>query len=674
MKKIVQNIPFLRLSVALVAGIITGNYLDLQLYFLLILTGVCLITLWLVHRYYMYQFSPIFGIGVQLLFYFLGIAVFTLHNKKPDFYSNGYFTATVLEAPVEKENSFKSLLKINHFIKKDSIYYSDEKVLVYFSKAEKAAELHPGNVISVKQNPQKIENNGNPFEFDYKNYLARKKIYRQIYLPQDSWIFTDETDRFSVKILAEKLRLKLLKIYRSQKLGENELEILSALTLGYKRELDPDTRRVFASAGAMHILAVSGLHVGIIYLILLKILGFLRKRKAGKIMFVFMVLTSLWIFAFVTGLSPSVSRAATMFTFFVIGNNLRRQVNIYNSLTGSALFLLLINPNNLFEVGFQLSYSAVFGIVFLQPKFEKLLEVKTKILRYFWQLLTVSVAAQIATFPFTAFYFNQFPTYFWISNLIVIPAVMVLIPLGISLLAFHAIPLLGNFISIVTNVIIGLLYQFLAFIETLPFSVQQFTLSPFEFACLAGFLISILILIKNRRMIYFKSALLFILLFFSGSLFLKMNTLNQKKLIVYNDSDYTIVHLISGRNNFIITENPIPENSYTRVTIANTVKKLRLKKPVFVSTEEKFATNTLIVNNKLLIFEDKTILVKPEIIDTTLNFNPEIIVNPLLVKNLKSDKLTNSFIVSNKRYFDKNIFPDSRIHILPKDGAFIRNW
>ena len=674
MKKIVQNIPFLRLSVALVAGIITGNYLDLQLYFLLILTGVCLITLWLVHRYYMYQFSPIFGIGVQLLFYFLGIAVFTLHNKKPDFYSNGYFTATVLEAPVEKENSFKSLLKINHFIKKDSIYYSDEKVLVYFSKAEKAAELHPGNVISVKQNPQKIENNGNPFEFDYKNYLARKKIYRQIYLPQDSWIFTDETDRFSVKILAEKLRLKLLKIYRSQKLGENELEILSALTLGYKRELDPDTRRVFASAGAMHILAVSGLHVGIIYLILLKILGFLRKRKAGKIIFVFMVLTSLWIFAFVTGLSPSVSRAATMFTFFVIGNNLRRQVNIYNSLTGSALFLLLINPNNLFEVGFQLSYSAVFGIVFLQPKFEKLLEVKTKILRYFWQLLTVSVAAQIATFPFTAFYFNQFPTYFWISNLIVIPAVMVLIPLGISLLAFHAIPLLGNFISIVTNVIIGLLYQFLAFIETLPFSVQQFTLSPFEFACLAGFLISILILIKNRRMIYFKSALLFILLFFSGSLFLKMNTLNQKKLIVYNDSDYTIVHLISGRNNFIVTENPIPENSYTRVTIANTVKKLRLKKPVFVSTEEKFATNTLIVNNKLLIFEDKTILVKPEIIDTTLNFNPEIIVNPLLVKNLKSDKLTNSFIVSNKRYFDKNIFPDSRIHILPKDGAFIRNW
>ena len=674
MKKIVQNIPFLRLSVALVAGIITGNYLDLQLYFLLILTGVCLITLWLVHRYYMYQFSPIFGIGVQLLFYFLGIAVFTLHNKKPDFYSNGYFTATVLEAPVEKENSFKSLLKINHFIKKDSIYYSDEKVLVYFSKAEKAAELHPGNVISVKQNPQKIENNGNPFEFDYKNYLARKKIYRQIYLPQDSWIFTDETDRFSVKILAEKLRLKLLKIYRSQKLGENELEILSALTLGYKRELDPDTRRVFASAGAMHILAVSGLHVGIIYLILLKILGFLRKRKAGKIMFVFMVLTSLWIFAFVTGLSPSVSRAATMFTFFVIGNNLRRQVNIYNSLTGSALFLLLINPNNLFEVGFQLSYSAVFGIVFLQPKFEKLLEVKTKILRYFWQLLTVSVAAQIATFPFTAFYFNQFPTYFWISNLIVIPAVMVLIPLGISLLAFHAIPLLGNFISIVTNVIIGLLYQFLAFIETLPFSVQQFTLSPFEFACLAGFLISILILIKNRRMIYFKSALLFILLFFSGPLFLKMNTLNQKKLIVYNDSDYTIVHLISGRNNFIVTENPIPENSYTRVTIANTVKKLRLKKPVFVSTEEKFATNTLIVNNKLLIFEDKTILVKPEIIDTTLNFNPEIIVNPLLVKNLKSDKLTNSFIVSNKRYIDKNIFPDSRIHILPKDGAFIRNW
>ncbi|MFW5831893.1 MAG: ComEC/Rec2 family competence protein, partial [Prolixibacteraceae bacterium] len=600
MNKLFQKIPFLRLFLALTAGIIAAKWFIVPvLPALLILTGI-LFGLFLLQRFYNYRLTSWFGFAIHIFFIFLGITVYSLYNKKPVFHKNGNFLAIVLEAPVEKPNSYGSVVKIKSVIQNDSVFDTEEKMLVYFSKTEAAAQLNPGDCILFNQNPQLIENNGNPFEFNYKQYLAQKRIYRQVYLPEEDWLKTSPEHTFSLKVLSEQIRLKLLKIYRSQNFEKKELDVLSALTLGYKRELDTETRRVFSSAGAMHVLAVSGLHVGIIFLIIQFLFGFLKKRKTGRLVFVITALTIMWSFAFLTGLSPSVSRAATMFSFVIIGNNLNRQTNIYNSLAGSALFLLLINPNNLFEAGFQLSYSAVFGIVFIQPKLVRIATPPNKFLNYFWQLLTVSVAAQIATLPVTLFYFNQFPAYFWISNLFVIPAAFVLIPMGFSLLLFHNVPVLSEVISFITENLIRILYNLLQFIENLPFSVWQVALSPAELFFVGGLMISFFIFIEYRRTVYIKYVLVFVLFLAAASLYSKTAALFSRQIIVYNQSENTIIHLITGRKNYVVSQKPLSKEDYSFFNVNSTTHKLRLKKPVTLLIHQKFADESLVMDKEVL--------------------------------------------------------------------------
>ena len=171
----------------------------------------------------------------------------------------------------------------------------------------------------------------------------------------------------------------------------------------------------------MHVLAVSGLHVGIIFFILNFLLTPLNRNKRLLKIKLFLLVGALWFYAFLTGLSPSVMRSCTMFSFIVVGENLNKRTNIYNTLAASAFLLMLINPLIIFGAGFQLSYIAVISIVFFQPRLAALVAVKNRILKYVWDLFTVSVAVQIGTAPISIFYFHQFPVYFWLSNFIVIP-------------------------------------------------------------------------------------------------------------------------------------------------------------------------------------------------------------------------------------------------------------
>jgi competence protein ComEC len=433
LEKTFQNIPFLRLTIALVIGIIAGTYFSVNTNYCVALLVLILIILVVFNRNYRYSYLIPFGLGIQLFIIILGILVTQQVNKKPVLYEKGNFTAVILETPQEKPNSWKSLIQIDGVYFNDSIKPTKELSIAYFAKDQNVKELKAGDVILFSNVPQLITNNNNPFEFDYKKYLARKKIYRQVYLPEDQWTKTNQSV-LSLSCLAEQIRESLLKIYRNQPIDENEFEILSALTLGYTRELDPETKRVFSSSGAIHVLSVSGQHVAIIFWVITLLFGFLNNRKSGRTIFMIISISALWFFAFITGLSPAVMRASAMFTIFVIGECMHRKSNIYNSFTASAFILLLLNPNNLFDIGFQLSYIAVFGIVYLQPKLEKVITVKSKIVKFFWSLITVSIAAQVATFPITTYYFGQFPTYFWLTNIFVIPAVMVLVPIGILLL------------------------------------------------------------------------------------------------------------------------------------------------------------------------------------------------------------------------------------------------
>jgi competence protein ComEC len=670
----IQKIPFLRPAIALAFGIYIGSVINAT-FILLILLSITLFSISVfVHHSYKYHLAKWFGLFIQTLFILIGILAVGVHNKKPTFFEEGICVATLIEKPQEKQNSYKSIINITTVIQNDSIFQTNEKVLVYFEKREDAKSLAPGDQIIFSSSPQLIKNYGNPFEFDYKKYLANKKIYRQIYLPSENWKTTKSQTQFSLTIYAEKIREKLLSVYRNQKLGKNELEILSALTLGYKRELDPETKRIFSSSGAMHVLAVSGLHVGIVFWVITLLFGFLRKQKSGRILFVIISILALWSYAFITGLSPSVMRASTMFTIFVIGDNLNRKANTYNSLAASALCLLLFNPNNLFEVGFQLSYSAVFGIVFLQPKLSKLLPVKNKLLKFFWSLLTVSIAAQIATFPLTAFYFNQFPTYFWITNLIVIPAVMILIPLGLALLLFSKITAISTILSFLLNLIIKWCFIILSKIEQLPYSIHEISIHSFELLFLIGILLSVYLLIQNFSARHLKVTLTFILFFLVSSLIININQIKSKEIIVYNSPKNITMQLISGRRNYVISQQSIESDKNTINLINRTNIKLRLKSPVCITRKDTLTDRFISARNGIILFEGKCILFKDNISKSLKIILPDYIINPKQFQKSDEPQLKNTIVITNKKFFGKENLFYSGIHQTSKEGAFTKKW
>ncbi|MGM0619911.1 MAG: ComEC/Rec2 family competence protein [Bacteroidota bacterium] len=675
MEKTIQKIPFLRIAVAFAIGIAAHFYINIGFTFVFLISLLALLAIVLGQTFYSYRIASYWGIMVHLFFVALGLQVATIYNQKPIMPSEGIFKATVLEIPQEKPNSYQTVLQVKAVMNNDSVFQTDEKIMTWFEKNESAKLLIPGEQIIFEGKPQMVSNNNNPFEFDYKQYLTRKKIYRQLYLPAGNWQKIDSEPSNSLVVFAERIRMQLLQIYKEQRLGENELQILSALTLGYKRGLDPETKRVFASAGAMHVLAVSGLHVGIVFLVLNFLLGFLRKQKAGRIIFVLLVISVLWFFAFLTGLSPSVSRAATMFSFVVIGTNIRRQVNIYNSLAASAFLLLLFNPNNLFEVGFQLSYSAVFGIVFLQPRFEKLVTFKYKISRYAWALLTVSVAAQIATFPLSVYYFNQFPTYFWISNLFVIPAVIFLIPLGIAMLALHGIPVISLVISETINLVIGVVYSLLQFIENLPSSIIEFTFLPLELVFVVGFLLSVFVFIETKHKTYFKLALINLVLVMFSVFIIKIYNLSRKELIVYNQSDNTIIHLFSSHNNYVISEKELTEDDFSMDMIKNLVFRYRLGSPVFLTQQDFFEDEHLLLKDNFICFGGRVFqFASTNNEKLPHEITPEIVIGPVTTDELGPQQSNNSLLVSTARFLTTNTSGSFKVYSVRKDGAYREKW
>lgn len=548
LKKIIHNIPLIRPATALISGIMAGSLFNFNLNFLILALLATVVFLLIASLFYSFRITLFFGAGIYILFAVAGIWRFQAYNRRPELFTEGKFSATVLEILQEKPKSYQSVLKISAFFRNDSVFKTNEKVMVYFAKSEKASRLKPGEQIVFDRTPQPVENSIDLNGFDYAGYLERKRIYRQVYLPDSRWI---ESGMFTHNflILAERTRLQMLEIFRNQDLGEKELNVLSALTLGYKRGLDPETKRVFSAAGAMHVLAVSGLHVGIVFMILSFFLSFLKKRKRGEIAYLLVMITSLWCFAFLTGLSPSVSRAAAMFTIVVIASVFKKSSNIYQSLVASAFVLLLLNPNNLFEVGFQLSYAAVFGIVFLQPRLDKIFTFRFRVSRYFWALLTTSVAAQIATFPLSAFYFNQFPTFFWVSNLVVIPAAGILIPLGISLLFFGGIPLIAVPLTKITGFVLQFVIQFLETVEKFPLSVLEFSVHRIELIFLYLTMFFSFIFIASKKKVFFKRAIFLLFILLSTSFAIKLTQFTKKQEITNSFRNYPGLYPVQEKGN-----------------------------------------------------------------------------------------------------------------------------
>ncbi|CAM3343542.1 hypothetical protein FLLO111716_05365 [Flavobacterium longum] len=268
----------------------------------------------------------------------------------------------------------------------------------------------------------------NPGQFDYGKYLDDQAIAAQFFLTEKNHQVTGLEKNLSH--YADATRNRIIRTLRQSGFNERELQVLHALVLGQQQDISPDIVSDYQAAGAVHILSVSGLHMGFVLLFVNFLLNRLPRTRRYNLIRVAATVLLLWAFAFIAGLSASVVRAATMFSFVAIGNSLNRSANIYHTLLVSVLLILLLNPAFINDVGFQLSYAALFFIIWLQPALGALWTPKSKIVKYFWDIVTVSFAAQLGTLPLSIFYFHQFPMLFFVTNLVVIPMLSVIMGLA----------------------------------------------------------------------------------------------------------------------------------------------------------------------------------------------------------------------------------------------------
>lgn len=468
-----SDFPFLRYLPFLLLGIFLGKAGILVDWKLL---GVILIVLsflfgFLVLRRKLMEFRGILPY-FQLLLFGLFCEVYHRESNSHQHQTpldQGYI-AEVQEFDLQKPNSFQNLLAIR-FAQLDDEWISAEGQVLVYHQSDKP--LHPGDLIWVSEKPESLPAPVNPYEFDYRGYLERKGIFFRQFLG-DNFIRIEQKSGFDISFLMAHWRREMARMLCRHIEHQEAQQIALALLLGQKQELDRDTKKAFSEAGVMHVLAVSGLHVGILVGVLLLLIKPLKLKKGAKRIYLIGVLMVIWIYAVLTGMAPSVMRASVMFSLLTLGQLRERRPSIFNILAFSAILMLVFDPDVIFEVGFQLSYLAVAGIVLIQPLIARLWLPRTVVLEYFWQLASVSIAAQMATFPLSIYYFHTFPTWFLPANMLVIPLTFIIMQLGIPLMMVGWIEPLGNFLGFITELFLRLEIWVLDGFKDLPFGSFQF--------------------------------------------------------------------------------------------------------------------------------------------------------------------------------------------------------
>lgn len=453
----------------------------------------------------MSYYRILFGSATFMCFMFLGAGTADLRHPQmidPKEIIGKSFCAVVTNQPEEKPKSWKSQLTIL-----DSTGNESFEILAYFQKDSLKPPPQIGDLIALSSNLQRINNStSSPTDFNYADYMAKQGVYYQTYIKSDSYTLIDSSYKTNLRYYGCKIRTKLINIYRNFDFNDKELAVLEALTLGYKSDLDEDTKSAFQSSGAMHVLAVSGLHTGIIMLITDLLLRFMNRTRRERIIKCVIVLSVIWLFAAVTGFSSSVNRAALMFSIMSIGNATGRNTTTYNSIALSCFILLFINPYLIFNVGFGLSYMAVLSIVSFNPLFQSVeYSIKNPVLKYFVGIGLVSIAAQIGTSVLSICTFGQFPMYFLLTNIIVIPVAYVIMILAIALLISSPVYWLGYAVFWLLKKALSFLVWSVSWIETLPGScITDIVLNNYNAILIYAIILSLVVFIYYKRFVWVK--------------------------------------------------------------------------------------------------------------------------------------------------------------------------
>jgi len=634
MRKFLKFVP-IQLTFFLILGILIGSFYNFQSNLLVVIVGILISLLGLQYFRTNKKFHPstTFTILVYLISFFVGISSITYKNelnKKLHYVNSSEFTTN---------KTLSILIKIQKVLKPTT--YSNKyeaivlqvnnnktigRILVNIQKDSLVDQLQVDEIVVVKTEFLNINKPLNPYGFNYKKYLQNLQIHHQIQLQESDFLVLQNSSSSLIGI-ASKIREGINIYLKNNGFKDDELAVIDALLLGQRNSISSDLLESYSGAGAVHILAVSGLHIGIILGLLILLFRPLHYFKNGKLVATLFIILLLWMYAIIAGLSASVVRAVSMFTALTIGMQLIQRSNVYNTLVISMFFLLLFNPFYLFEIGFQLSYLAVFSIVWIQPKLYNLWKPSYWLPNKIWQLFTVSIAAQLGVLPLSLFYFHQFPGLFFLSNLVIIPFLGFILTAGILIITFAIFDILPQFLGDSYSSIIQLMNNFIAWIS----NQESFIINNISFSLvlMIAFYAFIFITIKwIEKKVYYRFVLALFSLIFIQSIFVfeKYKLKSTNEFIVFNQPKNSSIGYRTGANIILSSRDLLTLNDYTiKPYLIGTGIDVKL---ITTTTKNvyKFKNETILVVDSLGIYELNTI--KPSIV--ILQQSPKINLERLL--------------------------------------------
>lgn len=578
----VLDFPLTKITIWFLFGILFCYYCQPSIYFAIAacITGLA----FFVTSYFLVQrnkkLNIIFGVSAYCISFFIGALTLLFHTNslqktnyihcEKAFRTPQIITFTLREKLKSNTYNDRFIALINTI---DGQTYSGKIIL----NIQKDSAKNPiiGNIIKAKTTLQHNNSNKNPNQFNYSKYLSDKQIYAQVYLNK-SEISLNKKLKKDIWYYSGRLHSRIVRNLEQSHFNKEEMNVALALILGQQQEISSDIIQDYQYSGATHILSVSGLHVGFIMIFINFILKPIPNTRKGSLIKLISVLLSLATFAIISGLSPSVLRSVVMFSFLAIGTHLRRSGSIYHTLLVSMLLILLFEPYFLFDVGFQLSYLALFFIVWLQPVLKKIGTPKNKIQTTVWNALTVSFAAQIGTLPLCLYYFHQFPGLFFVTNIIIIPILSFIMIAGIIVMIvaiFGAPPILVIEIFEKSIYLLNKTIHIVASFEW--FVIRDISFNSYYLLTLYLFIISAVIWAKKPN--YTKLVVLLITIIFLQVSFIytKKEVESTQEMIVYNTKKNTLISERKGKDIIVYTSDTISKNNALNSYLTGNFGKLK---------------------------------------------------------------------------------------------------
>jgi competence protein ComEC len=511
------------------------------------------------------------GFFANLSLFFLGACLIStidqrnsqLTQVKEEFSQEKVFLCRIEASPVQRSGNATGNATI--IAEMDSLgqwHPLEIRILVYFKNDSLCKSLGYGDIVLISCDLQAIPGPTNPHMFNYRQYLINRQVFYQVFLEPGQWRHAGRLVSNPILAWAEICREKFLETLRKFKVEGQEFALASALLLGTRDFLGNDIIQEFSHAGAIHVLSVSGLHVGIMYVVADRMLFFLKRGRRSRKLHQILIILSIWAYAFITGLPSSVVRAALMFSLIAVGKMFKRSSEGYNILAVAAFFQLWINPYEITQVGFQLSYLAVLGIFAFYTPLNDCIIPYNKLISWVWSILAVSMAAQLATFPLACYYFNMFPVYFLVTNLIVVPLAAVVTYFAVALLVVGAAGLTFEWLAWPLNLSLRFMIDSVDFIQSWPGAVIEPVI--YSQGQVIAIYTAIIALFAWFVMAYRKWAFIFLgscLVFSVVSTGQILNKLQNTEIVVYQVSGHTAIDFIHKNQVIFICDSLLREDT-----------------------------------------------------------------------------------------------------------------